>query len=95
MKEKTASLSYFFNFGCILIVILVNLIQAISEAIAEQAMDNDAFGKAVYYTIMINTGVNTLFGFAGIGLGIFSLILRRLTKIKDSKGSDQAKKQSS
>jgi hypothetical protein len=88
MKKRATALSYFFNLGCMLVAALVNMAQAISETLSEQAVDS-SFGKAMYFIIMINTGVNLLFGFAGIGLGICTLISRRLKRSKIAKENSQ------
>jgi len=67
------------------------LVQAISEAVSEQPGDNTGFGKAVYYTIMTNSGVNLVLGFAGIALGVFFMLLEWVKKCKNPKGKTQSK----
>lgn len=76
MKEKIASFIFFFNFGSTLVLAIVNMFLAISDAVNTQLSEtaHDALGKTVFAVTMTNTGVNLLIGFGGMAVALFSAI---------------------
>ena len=60
MKEKPAAILFFFNYGCIAVIAIINLILAIRDAFGFQTIDNDRVGWVIFIAISLNSGVNLL-----------------------------------
>ena len=90
MKTKSTAFLYFFNFGCILFIAILNLALAIRDVLNSYTSDNDDFGKAIYYSIMVNTGVNLIVGLGGTVLQIYSFLMRWRHRCKTSKRKTNA-----
>lgn len=86
MEDKSASFLFFSTFVLLIVVSIINVVLAISDSNAEN------LGWAIFYIIMVNTGLTTLLGVGGLAYGTLSF-LKKKYKQRRKRNSLKTKKE--
>ena len=70
-KDKSVAFGFFFNFGSVLLLALMNLVLAIHTSVTGATSANDDVGNAIFYLILANSCVNMIVGFGGVIYKLF------------------------
>ena len=81
-KEKGIAFVFFFNFVCVLLVAVINLILSIRAAVTGITSANDYAGSTIFFLILASCTINMIFGFSGIFYTLFPILKSLIKKIK-------------
>ena len=85
-NSKSPAFLHFFNFSCVLVAAVVNLLQAIVNDFVKDFSGTEILGRGIFLGIVLNTSTNALLSLGGLIYEIYTKIkLAKSKKKKDIK----------